>query len=38
MSMAYDPRIGQIVGFGDVTLDINAWMECSPGSVTTTAC
>jgi competence protein ComGC len=38
MSMAYDPRIDQIVGFGDVTLDINAWMECSPGSVTTATC
>ena len=38
MNMAYDPRIDQIVGFGDVTLDINSWMECTPGSVTTSAC
>lgn len=38
MNVAYDPRIDQIVGFGDVTLDIKAWMECAPGPVTTAAC
>ncbi|MFM7616177.1 MAG: hypothetical protein ACKO72_01765 [Actinomycetes bacterium] len=38
MNVAYDPRIDQIVGFGDVTLDINVWMECTPGPVSTSAC
>ncbi len=38
MSLAYDPRVDQIVGFGDVTLDIKSWMECSPASVTTSTC
>ena len=38
MSLAYDPRVDQIVGFGTVTLDINSWMECTPGAVTTSAC
>jgi Tfp pilus assembly protein PilE len=38
MSLAYDPRVDQIVGFGTVTLDINSWMECTPGAVTTSSC
>jgi hypothetical protein len=38
MNVAYDPRIDQIVGFGDATLDIEDWQECDPGSVTTSSC
>lgn len=38
MNVAYDPRIGQIVGFGDATLDITDWQECDPGPVTSSSC
>jgi hypothetical protein len=38
MNLTYDPRVNQIVGFGDVTLDIDLWLECSPGSVTDSGC
>jgi hypothetical protein len=38
MNVVYDPRVNQIVGFGPVTLDIDLWLECTPGSVTTTGC
>ena len=38
MSLAYDPRIDQIVGFGDVTLDVKTWMECTPAPVSTISC
>jgi hypothetical protein len=36
MNVFYDPRVSQIVGFGSVTLDINLWLECAPGSLTST--
>ena len=38
MNVAYDARIGEIVGFGAATLDIEDWSECDPGAVTTTNC
>jgi hypothetical protein len=38
MNVIYDPRVNQIVGFGPVTLDIDLWLECSPGSVTDSSC
>jgi hypothetical protein len=38
MNVVYDPRVSQIVGFGEVTLDIDLWLECSPGSVTDSSC
>ena len=38
MNVVYDPTVEQIVGFGDVTLDITQWLECTPGAVTTTSC
>ncbi len=38
MNLTYDPRVGQIVGFGATTLDIDVWLECTPGPVSTTAC
>lgn len=38
MNLAYDPRISQLVGFGPTTLDIDLWLECRPGSVTSTSC
>ena len=38
MNLAYDPRVGQIVGFGSSTLDVDLWLECTPGPVSTTSC
>ncbi len=38
MSITYDPRVQQIVGFGASTLDISDWQECDPGAITTTSC
>jgi hypothetical protein len=38
MNVVYDPRVNQIVGFGPVTLDIDLWLECTPGSVTSSGC
>ncbi len=38
MSVSYDPRIQQVVGFGASTLDISDWQECDPGALTTTSC
>jgi hypothetical protein len=38
MNVVYDPRVNQVVGFGPVTLDIDLWLECDPGSVTDTGC
>jgi hypothetical protein len=38
MNVIYDPRVSQIVGFGTVTLDIDSWLECTPGPVTTSSC
>jgi hypothetical protein len=38
MNVIYDPRVNQIVGFGPVTLDIDLWLECDPGSVTESSC
>ena len=38
MNVIYDPRVSQIVGFGTVTLDITRWLECTPGSVTSSSC
>ena len=38
MNVVYDPRVSQIVGFGDVTLDIDLWLECAPGALTSTSC
>lgn len=38
MTVVYDPRVEQIIGFGPVTLDITRWLECNPGSVTTSSC
>lgn len=34
MNVVYDPRVDQIVGFGPVTLDIDLWLECTPGALT----
>jgi hypothetical protein len=34
MNVVYDPRVNQIVGFGSVTLDIDLWLECVQGPVT----
>jgi hypothetical protein len=38
MNVAYDARLDQIVGFGDMTLHIQDWQECDPGPVTTSGC
>jgi hypothetical protein len=38
MNVTYDPRLEQIVGFGESTLQITDWQECDPGSVTTSGC
>jgi hypothetical protein len=38
MNVTYDPRLEQIVGFGDATLQITDWQECDPGSVTSSGC
>jgi hypothetical protein len=38
MNVVYDPRVDQIVGFGDITLDIELWLECRPGELTDTDC
>ena len=38
MTVVYDPTVEQTVGFGEVTLDITQWLECTPGAVTTTGC
>ena len=38
MNVTYDPRVSQIVGFGPATLDIDLWLECTPGAVNTTGC
>ena len=38
MNVVYDPRVNKIVGFGPTTLDIDLWLECTPGAVTTTSC
>jgi hypothetical protein len=38
MNVTYDPRVNQVVGFGDVTLDIDLWLECRPGSVSDSGC
>jgi hypothetical protein len=38
MNVTYDPRVNQVVGFGTVTLDIDLWLECRPGSVTDSGC
>lgn len=38
MNLTYDPRVGQIVGFGATTLDVALWLECVPGPVATTSC
>jgi hypothetical protein len=38
MNVVYDPRVDQIVGFGDITLDIELWLECRPAEVTDTEC
>ncbi len=38
MDIVYDPRVNQIVGFGSITLDIDLWLECSPGALTDSSC
>jgi hypothetical protein len=38
MNVTYDPRLEQIVGFGESTLQITDWQECDPGSVTASSC
>ena len=38
MSVSYDSRVEQVVGFGASTLDISDWQECDPGTVTATSC
>lgn len=38
MNVVYDPRVDQIVGFGPTTLDIDLWLECTPGAVTDSNC
>lgn len=38
MDVIYDPRVDQVVGFGPITLDIELWLECSPGDLSDRSC